>query len=158
MGRGPGSLSGRARWLHRASAGSTRVSLAQSPALFGLLPLSQKARAPYGPLAGDDGMVARLCRARLSQPHGLAGAGSDLPSSTRATHADPHYTVGVSLLCWDSCALYPRTRAHDPPSDRRAPAPPRTPRQTLCMVVSIKMHPNQTLYAESRVDSYRPVY
>src|SRR5262245_50417162 len=35
--------SGRARRLQRASAGRTRVSLPQRPAVFGLLPLSQKA-------------------------------------------------------------------------------------------------------------------
>src|SRR5215475_4726720 len=118
---------------------------------FGLLPLSHKARAHSGPLDGDDGVLARLCSARISHPHGPQGAWSDLPRSKRATHSEPHYTVGVSLFCWDSCALYPRTRAHDPQSDRRAPAPSRTPRQTICVVLSIKMPPNQTLYAESRI-------
>ena len=69
-GRGPVIRPGGARRIQRASPGGTRVSLPQRPAVFGLLPLSQKTRAHHGPVDGHDGLFARLCGPRIPHPHG----------------------------------------------------------------------------------------
>src|SRR5262245_62975151 len=57
----------------------------------------------------------------------------------------------MPLFRGDAWALHPGTRPHEAESDRRAPAPAPTPGQAVCLVLSIKMHPNQALYAECRV-------
>ena len=55
---------------------------------------------------------------------------------------------GGSTTSLGCSALHPGTRAHDSSSDRRAPAPTPTPGKAVCLVLSIKMHPNQALCAE----------
>src|SRR5215510_13383591 len=88
----------------------------------------------------------------MPHPHGPQGARRDLPRPKRQTHSEPDRTLGVPLLRGDSCALHPRTRPHDSESHRRAPAPAPTPGKAVCLVLSLKMHPNQALGAEWRLE------
>src|SRR4029453_4244415 len=134
--------------------GWTWVSLPQRPTIFGLVPLSQKARAHHGPVDGDDGLLTRLCGPRVPHPQCPQGPRSDLSGPKRQAHPEPDRTLGVPLLRGDSCALHPATRTPGAQSDRRAPAPAPTPGKAVCVVLSIKMHPNQALCAEWRL--YRP--
>src|SRR5262249_36413509 len=108
-------------------------------------------RADYGLVDGHDGLFARLCGPRIPYPHGPQGARSNLSGPKRQAHPEPDGTLGIPLLRGDSCALHPRTRTHDSQSDRRAPAPAPTPGKAVCVVLSIKMHPNQALCAEWRL-------
>src|SRR5215471_10355188 len=150
-GRGPVIAPSGTRRIQRASAGGTRVSLPQRPAVFGFFPLSQKARADHGPADGHDRLFTRLCGPRIPHPYGPQGARRDLPRPKRQTHSKPDRTLGVPLLRGDTCALHPRTRPHDAESDRRAPVPAPTPGKAVCLVLSLKMHPNQALGAEWRL-------
>src|SRR5215471_6091735 len=77
-GRGPVIAPSGTRRIQRASSGGTRVSLPERPAVFSLLPLSQKARADHGPVDGHDGLFARLCGLRVPHPHCAEGYGGDL--------------------------------------------------------------------------------
>src|SRR5207244_6075485 len=150
-GRGPVIVPSRARRIQRASPSGTWISLPERPTVFGLLPLSQKARADHGPTDGHDSLFTRLCGPRIPYPQGPQGARSDLPRPKRQTHSEPDRTLGVPLLRWHSCALTPSTRNHDSESDRRALAPTPTPGKAVCMVLSLKMPQNQSLCAECRI-------
>src|SRR4029434_10958871 len=74
----------------------------------------------------------------------------------RQAHPEPDGTLGVPLLRGDSCALHPGPRTHGSQSDRRAPPLASAPGKAICVVLPIKMHPNQALYAECRIDHAAP--
>jgi hypothetical protein len=59
-----------------------------------------------------------------------------------------HDFVGIHVLYISG------QRPHDAESDRRAPAPAPTPGEAVCLVLSIKMPPNQALCAECRINGF----
>jgi hypothetical protein len=67
-GRGPVVSARGARRIQRAGLCRTRLSLPESPPVFGLLALSQKTRTRHGTLNGDDSVSPRLCGLRVSHP------------------------------------------------------------------------------------------
>src|SRR5262249_24076225 len=126
------------RRLYRARPGGTRVSLPESPAVFGLLALPQKAPAPHGPGEGDDGLLAGVWSPGVSDSPRPQGAGGHLAGPKRQAPPEPDRTLGVPGLRGDSWARHAGTRPHDAQSDRRAPAPAPTLGKAVCLVLSIK--------------------
>src|SRR5215471_13005079 len=94
-GRGAVLRPGGARRLYRARPGGTRVSLPESPAVFGLLALPQKAPAPHGPGEGDDGLLAGVWSPGVSDSPRPQGAGGHLAGPKRQAPPEPDRTLGV---------------------------------------------------------------